>query len=127
MHAPLIVVVLLTCQFVAAQEPANSGGARRVMCGDAQREEVGFWHKLPAKEENNCWYANNASDTVIVFIHGIFSDSRDSWKYVSKDDQYWPEIVSYDDRLKKPSIFLAGYYAAVDSGKYDTRQAAKAE
>ncbi len=92
----------------------------------------GFFEKLKEHEgQNSFWYEPNNSDTVIVFLHGIFSDSRECWLYKSpdnnpKNNQYWPEIVRYDSRFKdRPSIFMAGYNASVDGGKYDIKQAAK--
>jgi pimeloyl-ACP methyl ester carboxylesterase len=63
-----------------------------------------------------------------VFVHGIFSDSRSCWLYKSPQrpakDQYWPEIVRYDSRFDHPSIFLGGFYTALDSGPYGIPQAA---
>lgn len=92
-------------------------------------QQEGFGKRLPAKGENNIWYEKNASDTVFVFVHGIFSDSRSCWLYRSPKssdlDQYWPEIVKNDDRLEHPSIFLGGYYTAIDAGQYGVLDAAK--
>jgi hypothetical protein len=78
-----------------------------------------FEKSLPAPGTNNVWYDRNDSDTVIVFVHGIISDSRGCWLYRDPDDQgkdmYWPELVRLDTTLGSPSIFLAGYYSKVDS------------
>jgi hypothetical protein len=78
------------------------------------------------------WYGDtekNPSDTVFVLVHGIFSDSRGCWLYDDKKDpsknEYWPHLITTDDRLEHPSIYLGGYYTALDAGPYDARQAAK--
>jgi pimeloyl-ACP methyl ester carboxylesterase len=84
--------------------------------------------KLPQKNRNNLWYEHNSANTVVIFVHGIFSDSRSCWLAIDpKDpqhDHYWPQLVLEDTRFQRPSIFLAGYATGIDSGKYDTRQAA---
>ena len=83
----------------------------------------------PAKGDNNVWYHyDDHSDTAFVFVHGILSDSRSCWYYEDRDDEskscYWPELVLEDPRLDKPSIFLGGYYTAIDSGPYEIRNCA---
>lgn len=86
-----------------------------------------FWPRIRAA--NAGWYEQNGkSDTVFVFVHGIFSNSRMCWLAVNRAHpeltEYWPEIVRTDDRLEHPSIYLGGYHTSVDSGPYDMRQAA---
>src|SRR5712664_49941 len=87
-----------------------------------------YWEKIPASGTNNVWYEKNNSDTVIIFVHGIFSDSKDCWSYLDSknplNSQYWPELVKNDARFGHPAIFLGGYFTRIDSGPYDTRQAA---
>jgi hypothetical protein len=82
--------------------------------------------RLPPEGHNNFWWINNKSATVIVFVHGIFSDSRSCWL---RDDlealQYWPDLISKDSRLGNPSIFLGGFYTDWDSGKYSIADCAK--
>ena len=79
------------------------------------------------------WYSATASDTVFVFVHGILSNNRDAWWFHdqkassdSSHDAYWPELVAQDARFNAPSIYLAGYYSAPRSGRYDIAQAARA-
>lgn len=81
---------------------------------------------LPAKHTNNLWYHLNHSSSVIVFVHGIFSDSRDCW--LAKEEgrtTYWPQLVTEDPRLQYPAIFLGGFYTDFDAGKYDIADCAK--
>lgn len=78
---------------------------------------------VPPSDVNNVWYEYRESDTAMVFVHGVLSDSRSCWlrsanKFVA-NDTYWPELVCRDERLEKPSIFLGGYYTDIASGPYD--------
>jgi serine/threonine protein kinase len=83
---------------------------------------------LPAPGENNIWYHVTATDTAIVFVHGVLSDSRSCWLFenasASSPPQYWPELIKSDARLGEPSLFLAGYYTAIDAGPYEVRNCA---
>ena len=81
---------------------------------------------LPPKGTNNFWYCLNDSSSVIVFVHGILSDSRGCW--LSEEEgrtTYWPQLVTQDARLQHPTVFLGGFYTAVDAGKYDIADCAK--
>jgi hypothetical protein len=81
---------------------------------------------LPAKGVNNLWYELNASSSAIVFVHGILSDSRSCWLSESGGRAtYWPQLVADDERLQHPSIYLGGFYTAIDAGKYDIADCAK--
>lgn len=90
-----------------------------------------WWRFLPKAEQNNFWYAQNEkSPIVFVFIHGIFSNSRSCWLYEPADKNpagaaYWPQLLVTDPALQQPSIYLAGFYTQLDSGKYDMVQAAQ--
>lgn len=77
----------------------------------------------PVEAENNTWHEHNDSDTVLVFVHGILSDSRSGW-FDEESEVFWPDLVLEDELLGKPSIFLAGYYTALESGDYSIRDAA---
>ena len=72
--------------------------------------------------ENNTWYSVSDSDTVIIFVHGIFSDSKECW--TKSNGVFWPEIVKNDPRFNNPSIFLGGYYTDFSSGIYSIPDAA---
>lgn len=73
---------------------------------------------------NGAWIRRPESDTVIVFVHGIFSNSRDAWLASDSPCTYWPVMVSKDAAFAKAGIFVAGYYADSDAGNFDVRQAA---
>lgn len=82
----------------------------------------------PGPGQNNVWYAaDDRADTVIVFVHGLASDSRDAWFYEGDEpnqNAYWPELVRADPKLAGSAIFLGGYHTALDSHDYDFRDAA---
>jgi Putative serine esterase (DUF676) len=80
---------------------------------------------LPPSGVNNLWYVSNDSTSVVVFVHGILSDSRSCWLAKGENRVYWPQLVSEDERLPHPSIFLGGFYTAVDAGKFDIADCAK--
>ena len=83
----------------------------------------------PAPGKNNIWYEFNQSDTVLVFVHGIFSDSRGCWYSQStrtdEEGVYWPELILSDKRIGPLSIFLGGYYTAIDAEQYDVGDSAE--
>jgi hypothetical protein len=84
--------------------------------------------RLPAARANNRWYLISHSQSVIVFVHGILSDSRDCWLYKDPSDEarneYWPRLIASDPRFRDTSLFLGGYYTAVDAGPYEIRNCA---
>ncbi|MNM49178.1 hypothetical protein D3C81_601780 [compost metagenome] len=66
--------------------------------------------------KNNFWHIENESNTVFVFVHGFFSDSRKCWK--STNGVYWPDLLLNDNRFESPSIYMAGFFTDVDSKNY---------
>ena len=88
---------------------------------------------LPPEGAKTYWYCDNDSDTVVVFVHGFNSNNRTAWLQQSTNLSsytYWPQLVLDDDALdvpersgRKPSIFLAGYYTALDSSIFLLRDA----
>ena len=83
--------------------------------------------KLPDPGQNNLWHCRQSPETVFVFVHGIFSDSRSCWLYVNpktKQQVYWPDLLVADPRFNGPSIFLGGYYTDIDAGPYEIRNCA---
>src|SRR5687768_4750577 len=76
----------------------------------------------PPWPRNNVWFSGATSDTVFIFVHGIFSDSSVCWR--SEDGTFWPDILSRDKRFPYPGIFLGGYSTYVSSGTYGIAQAA---
>jgi hypothetical protein len=83
---------------------------------EAQPTSVLFGRPKPGK--NNIWYDYSSSDTVFVFVHGIFSDSASCWMN-EEASVFWPELVRSDPRLERPAIYLGGYYTGIASDKYD--------
>lgn len=77
-----------------------------------------------AEGENNGWLTKYESDTVIVFVHGIFSDSRSAWSAGNSDDSpYWPQLVSEDEVFRKPGIYMGGFYTSPNSSFFDIQEA----
>lgn len=69
------------------------------------------------------WYEVNKSKTVIVFIHGLFSDSDKCWR--SGCNVFWPDLILNDKRISKPSVFLAEFYTGSGSNDYGIGECAK--
>ena len=68
------------------------------------------------------WYKYNETDLVIVFIHGLFSNSKKCW--LNENDSYWPQLIAEDLRYKDPSIYLSEFYTASDSNDYGVQNCA---
>jgi hypothetical protein len=80
---------------------------------------------LPEPGRNNFWFRYSESRTVLIFVHGVLSDSRSCWLSTSKSGgAYWPRLVAEDARFGETGIYLGGYYTAVDAGQYEIRNAA---
>jgi pimeloyl-ACP methyl ester carboxylesterase len=76
------------------------------------------------KGTNNFWYRfSGACKTTVVFVHGIFSDSRDCWtasKTGNLDEIYWPDLLLQDQsRIGEVNVYMGGFFTAVDAGSYD--------
>ena len=80
--------------------------------------------------QNHTWFPGgqetSGGSTVLVFIHGIFGNSKETW--TSESGVFWPDLILSDplfvDASKtKPRIFLSGYQTSLDSAQYDTDQA----
>jgi len=69
------------------------------------------------------WYELNKSNTVLVFIHGLFSDSNQCWR--SKCNVFWPDLILEDKRISRPSVFLAEFYTSTNSNDYGINECAK--
>ena len=83
---------------------------------------------VPREPKNNFWYQHTEAQTAVVFVHGIFSDSRSCW--LSEQQElgeavFWPDLVRHDPRLNNPSIFMAGYHTAPDAGDFPLNQCSK--
>jgi pimeloyl-ACP methyl ester carboxylesterase len=81
---------------------------------------------LDPDRRNNFWYSRGSHPTVIVFLHGIFSDSRSCWKNTSRTPSVlWPDLILADQRIADPSIYLAGYHTALNAGDFPVSQCAR--
>src|SRR5262249_22601685 len=50
---------------------------------------------LPATGRNNLWFRQPDSDTALVFVHGVLSDSRSCWLSSGDHGQaYWPQLIA---------------------------------
>jgi len=79
---------------------------------------------LPEVGRNNLWYRYSDSETVLIFVHGVLSDSRSCWLSAGEGGTYWPRLVAEDSSFGEAGIYLGGYYTAVDAGRYEIRNAA---
>jgi hypothetical protein len=82
----------------------------------------------PPPQTNNIWYHNATTDQVIVFVHGVLSDSNGCWYQERKGHgpgAYWPDLLRKDTRFADYSIFLGGYYTDVDAGQYEISDCAE--
>jgi len=79
--------------------------------------------KLESKSRNVGWYETRPSETVVIFIHGVFSNSEKCW--TASGDIFWPELLANDPRIKCPRIFLAEFYTSYSSGDYGIEECAK--
>src|SRR5437868_15178880 len=87
---------------------------------------------IPQPKANNVWYAYTGSDTVLIFLLGIFSDSRGCWLYSepSKPSRpffrkrppplparviYWLNLIVEDQNFSLVDVFLAGFATDIDA------------
>jgi pimeloyl-ACP methyl ester carboxylesterase len=74
---------------------------------------------------NNEWLRYTESDSAIVFIHGLMSNSTKCWLYESenspKHESYWPDLVASDPRFGNSSIYISGYATGPNSGDYNIK------
>lgn len=55
----------------------------------------------------NVYRHNDNNKDLVVFIHGIFGSSQNSWKHSS--GSYWPELLSKDHDFDRYNIYLIDY------------------
>jgi hypothetical protein len=82
----------------------------------------------PPARRNNFWYVRRDPSEVLVFVHGIFSDSRGCWLFkdpTSNRAVFWPDLVRNDRRFDNTSIYLAGYHTQIDAGDFPIAQCAR--
>lgn len=82
----------------------------------------------PAPGHNNLWLTPRSRDHVIVFVHGVLSDSHGCWYHDPTERNpgvYWPGLLKDDPVFDKYSIYLGGYETDVDSGPYEVSDCAE--
>jgi pimeloyl-ACP methyl ester carboxylesterase len=68
-----------------------------------------------ARVQNNTWRRYRDTGSVIVFVHGVLSNSQACW-YNEKAGKFWPDMVVQDEGTFRDSgVYLGGYYTAWDS------------
>lgn len=80
--------------------------------------------KLPEPGDSRVWYLDRETDSVLIFVHGIFSDNRSCWLNEGPPRVYWPDLVSRDRRFDRYSIYLGGYFTALDAGAFKVQHCA---
>jgi pimeloyl-ACP methyl ester carboxylesterase len=70
--------------------------------------------EVPAEAVNNSWRVYRGTGSVIVFVHGVLSNSDACWRN-EKARSFWPDLVSKDKLFDDSSVYLGGYYTAFDS------------
>lgn len=74
---------------------------------------------MPVPEDvNSFWYRHDPdARTVVVFVHGILSDSRACWR-AGPTGPYWPDLLAADARVETPSIYMGGYTTFAGAGDF---------
>jgi ATPase family protein associated with various cellular activities (AAA)/alpha/beta hydrolase family protein len=73
------------------------------------------WLGLGAAMEGE-WVRKKASDTVVVFVHGILSSGESAWRHPG--GSYWPELLQHAPELNSVGIYVFTYYTGTFSGTY---------
>lgn len=77
--------------------------------------------RRPAAGANNEWYERRGSGPVIVFVHGVLSDSYGCWYRPGENGHpgvYWPDLLARDPEFRRYSIYLGGYYTKFEANQY---------
>ncbi len=62
------------------------------------------------------WLRKPASDTSVVFVHGILSSGETCWKH--ENGSYWPELLNQESDLGALGIYVFTYQTGIFSGSY---------
>lgn len=78
----------------------------------------------------SCFYwketSSETNEKLIIFVHGVFSTSADTWGDV-KEGNTWPELVRGDDKFKDYDIYLVNYRSSYIKSAPNIYQIAKRE
>jgi hypothetical protein len=124
--------VLFIAESIAEGSAVHLLFESRIAAGVCAMASLSRWlgePRRPGPGENNLWYEDRDSDFAIVFVHGVLSDSRGCWYRSPQDSNtfgtYWPDLLVRDQRFLPYSIYLGGYYTAVDAGRYEIADCAQ--
>jgi len=79
----------------------------------------------PEKAHNGVWYEDRKMDRVLVFVHGVLSDSSTCWYQPGSADRpgvYWPDLLKRDAEFATYSIYLGGYDTSLESQDFGVAQ-----
>lgn len=62
------------------------------------------------------WIRKPASDTSVVFVHGILSSGDACWKHAN--GAYWPDLLKNENTLSTLGIYVFTYRSDIFSGNY---------
>lgn len=69
------------------------------------------------------WLRNHSSNTVVVFLHGLMSDSEKCWLNPN-GNIYWPDLLIGDARFNGIDIYMASFFTSIDSNDYSIQDCA---
>jgi pimeloyl-ACP methyl ester carboxylesterase len=104
-----------------AEAPAEQdlrGGEREA--SDQQSAQAALGANAP--QEVGWLFPQCHSTTVVVFVHGILSSSKDCWQNRPRG-VFWPHLVHADGILGYPTVFLAGYESGLAAGAFSLEDA----
>lgn len=125
-HKPWISLLGALCFFVFTCWWPSAAWAETASCRELFNRDPRYAALFEdGKLLSGAWFKKPESDTIIVFVHGIFSNNRDAW--LSEDEKagcpYWPELLTKDELFKGVGVFVASYYTSLSSGNFDIEQA----
>lgn len=68
------------------------------------------------------WERDTGSPKVIIFVHGLFSESPRAW---SSKDAYWPDLLKEDPGFEGWDILMANWYSTFLSAEHNIERVAK--
>jgi triacylglycerol esterase/lipase EstA (alpha/beta hydrolase family) len=92
------------------------GAARRITWRAAKALDKEF------NDPDSHWERDTGSPKVIIFVHGLFSESPRAW---SSKDAYWPDLLKQDPGFEGWDILMANWYSTLLSAEHDIERVAK--
>jgi pimeloyl-ACP methyl ester carboxylesterase len=71
--------------------------------------------------EDPKWIRKPQGDTAVVFVHGILSRPKSSWR---NGDAYWPNLLAQEESLTSLGIYVFFYQTNPSSARYSVSDAA---